>query len=484
MVIGYQIRYRRQLVFDTPVVPPTNRILILVARGTIRVFILTVAQPNEEMTDVSQNRTARTSPTSPSDESGTPDANPPVDDQVDPVDAAADRDFVSRRNALAATATSLLASTTGCLGMFGSDDVLTERVDERTGGTWRMHHGIPSNARTTDATGPAEKPSIEWRHDVEVRTLADPIVADSLVFETPLAGDRGTAIEVATGDRSAVPAIERGNEVVLGVDDAGVYTARVDEEGSALVARDRAGTGERWSADVAARFPTKTTFGDTHAYPTTSSGTIEAVALEDGSLQWQYDSPQAPDSVAASSGDVTFTAAEYLFDLASDSGARAWHREFDARTTTRPVRTDDGVVVGTNQGTVARLQADGSPARAVDVGDRVVYSVLVVDDQVVVTTDGTLLVVDPTSGERVTTLSDVGQLVWLTAGSERIYAVDRATPALLAIDQDDHTVVWRRDLPNDVLGGPVVLDDTILARLGPLGEDANQDENPELVALT
>jgi outer membrane protein assembly factor BamB len=180
---------------------------------------------------------------------------------------------------------------------------------------------------------------------------------------------------------------------------------------------------------------------------------------------------------------VTFTAAEYLFDVDRESGTRSWHRQLDAKTTTRPVRTATGVVVGVDDGTVRRFDRDGTPTGRFDVGTGAVNGILAIDDLLVATTSQNLVMHDPEGGERVRTLEDVGQLVSLTAGSERVYAVDRAEPAIVAVDRDDHDVVWRKSLSTDVLGGPAVLEGTVLVRLGPVG-GADQEQDPALVALT
>lgn len=396
----------------------------------------------------------------------------------------ADARGVSRRRALAAAGAGLVASTAGCLSLLDDDSALTERRDERTAGTWRMHHGTASNGRTTTSTGPRTRPSVEWRRAVEGRGLLDPIVAESLAFETPLAGERATAIEVATGEPSAVPSIERGREIAIGTDDAGVYTARIGDEGSTVVARDPSGTGERWTTAVDARVPFETTVGDDRLYQATTSGGIESVSTADGTTPWRYDSPQPADSVATRGDSVTFTAAEYLFDVDRESGTRSWYRQLDAKTTTRPVRTSNGVVVGVDDGTVRRFDRDGSPTGTFDVGTGVVNGLLAVDDLLVATTSQHLVVHDPEGAERVRTLEDVGELVSLTAGADRVYAVDRDDPAIVAVDRDDHDVVWRRSLSMNVLGGPAVLDGTVLVRVGPLGADADQEQDPALVALT
>ncbi|MEF8826570.1 MAG: PQQ-binding-like beta-propeller repeat protein, partial [Halapricum sp.] len=124
---------------------------------------------------------------------------------------------------------------------------------------------------------------------------------------------------------------------------------------------------------------------------------------------------------------------------------------------------------------------DGTQTATIDPSGASVWALAAVGERAIVGTDDGVTVADATTGEQVATIDDPSSGSQVTVGTDRIYVADNESEALIAIDRVDFEVVWRFSLPETPLGGPVLIDDTVIVRAVPTGEDA--DGNSELLAL-
>ncbi|MEF8881590.1 MAG: PQQ-binding-like beta-propeller repeat protein [Halapricum sp.] len=390
----------------------------------------------------------------------------------------------SRRRALGTLAAGLGIGVAGCLGT--DSTVHDERIDRRIDGEWRMEHGTRTNTRAFEATGPGSEPAVAWRQSVSpaISGMADPIVTDGLVFEPAPAEDDRVAIETATGEWSAVPNIDSSQEAVIGADDDGIYVVRYSRGEDFTVRANRTdGTNQRWERQVQGWGLPKCSISSDSLWLslTEGEGPVHSIATAGGEKRWQIDvPPQLTDSVAVGEDIVAVPASPYLFVYDRSTRERRWYREFEADLTTQPIVTSAGILQGTESGTV-QVFNDGTQTATIDPSGASVWALAAVGERAIVGTDDGVTVADATTGEQVATIDDPSSGSQVTVGTDRIYVADNESEALIAIDRVDFEVVWRFSLPETPLGGPVLIDDTVIVRAVPTGEDA--DGNSELLAL-
>ena len=389
----------------------------------------------------------------------------------------------SRRRALGTLAAGIGISVAGCLET--DSTVHDKRIDRQVDGEWQMEHGTKTNTRAVDVTGPGSEPAVAWRQPVSpAMSRADPIVTDGLVFEPAPAEDERVAIETATGEWSAVPNIDSSQDVVIGADDDGIYIAKYSREEDFTVRANRTdGTNPRWEHQVQGwGLPRCSVSSDSLWLSLTEGeGPVYSIATAGGERQWQIDvPPQLTDSVAINEDTVAVPASPYLFVYDRSTRERQWYREFDADLTTQPIVTPAGILQGVESGTVA-VFTDGTQTATINPSGSAVWALAAVDEQAIIGTDNGVTVADATSGEEIATIDGLGSGSQVTAGTDRIYVADTESEALIAIDRADFEVVWQYSLPDTPLGGPVLIDNTVIVRVVPTGENADGDG--ELLAL-
>lgn len=374
----------------------------------------------------------------------------------------------------------------GCLFDDGPADVRSDRAADRVEGDWSMHHGTPRNTRHTSVSGPAGDLVVDWKRAVGSRSVLDPIVSDSLVYAFGPDDPITTTIEATTGERTTHPWVDGEAEYVLGVEGSTLYLARQVSDTYELLARPAGGDHVLWTTvpgdSPSDRFHEATLRNGTAYVVGFMNPWIKAFDLETGTERWSFDTVGDVGSVAVAEELVALTTDTYVFGLDATTGDRRWHREFDVRISTDPLATDHGTFVGTSDGDVLAFERNGRTDWRTTVSDGAVNALTELAGTLVAGTRDGLVALDPASGEigdrRRTDAATFG----VASGAERIYVV--LVDSTVAVFDRTLQPLWSGDLPDQPVGGPVVLDGLLLVRVGPVGAGADHNRPDSLIAFT
>ncbi|MFC4408159.1 outer membrane protein assembly factor BamB family protein [Haloarchaeobius iranensis] len=388
---------------------------------------------------------------------------------------------VSRRAVLGAAVLGGIATTAGCTGLGSSDDAPREdRADERVDGRWGCHHRTAENTRRTETGGPTAEPTVVWERSVGTRPFVDPVVTDSLAFEYAPADSVTHTVEVATGERTTAPTVDGRGEFVLAVDDDVHCLTRSGGEGSVVVGRAAGDGTEQWTASLPGAPSMRASLVDGVLYVSGFDRQwIRAIDAGDGTEHWTYETVGRVGSLAVEGELATFATGSYLFALDAVEGSRSWHREFDASFTTDAMAVGSAVVAGTDDGRVVAMRRSGEPAWTVDADTGAVTALAAANGRVFVGGEDGITALAVGTGDPLAETDTAASVDGLSVGGDRLYAAT-PDPALTALDRSSLDALWSRGLDRDPVGGPAVLDDTLLLRLGDVGT-ASGDTDQSLV---
>jgi len=165
--------------------------------------------------------------------------------------------------------------------------------------------------------------------------------------------------------------------------------------------------------------------GDMVFAPSTNNR-LYALSLADGSLKWFFESKNTLWATPVSDGSLVFLPAldHNFYALDINSGIPVWQKDLGSALTSAPLLTDDGMLyVSTLEGKVVALNAsDGAIVWEQETGGRLWSTPVMHDDM-------------------------------LYAGN--------ASGKVTAIEVSDGTVAWQQDARSPIIGGGVVMNDTI-----------------------
>lgn len=373
----------------------------------------------------------------------------------------------------------------GCLFDAGTDNARSGRATDRVDGEWPMHNGTPQNTRHRSVSGPVDDLAIDWERTVGSRSLLDPIVSDSLVYAFGTDDPITTTIEAATGERTTQPWVDGEAEYVLGVEGSTLYLAREASEAYELLARPAGGDDVLWTAVPGDRPSDRfheATFRNGTAYVVGfMKPWIGAFDLQTGAERWSFETVGNIGSVAVAEELVAVTTDTYVFGLDATTGDRRWHLEFDVRMSTDPLAMGERTFVGTNDGDVLAFDRDGQTDWRRTVSEGAVNALTELEGTLVAGTSDGLVAVDPASGGVGVRHRTDAATFGVAAGTQQIYAV--FADSTVAVFDRGVRLTWSGDLPDQPVGGPVVLDGLLLVRVGPVGTDADHDRPDSLVAF-
>jgi outer membrane protein assembly factor BamB len=323
---------------------------------------------------------------------------------------------------------------------------------------------MAGNDRRATASGPSAEPSVAWEQRVGGRLLSDPLVADSLVYAVGPERSQVRTVEAAVGERTTVPALDAAPGVPAGLDGDRLCLVRRTNDGPALVGR-RVDTGERIWTRLFPRLPTlaATVADGTAVVPTLQADApaVHAIDIAAGTGRWRAAPAGSVGAAAVDGGLVVFSTDRYLFALDAATGERRWNRQFDTRTTTDPLVTDAGILVGTEDGTLVAVDRSGEVRWRRSVGDDSVSALARFDGAVAVGCSGHVTTYDPERGDRLHRRYGVASNR-VSAGPDRLYAAGETE--LVALAGDGLERVWTATTADRIVSGPVVLSDAAIVR--------------------
>lgn len=362
---------------------------------------------------------------------------------------------MNRRRSLRVLAGGATVGLAGCLsGLFSEADPPLERAERRVDGQWPMQGRDAGNTRRVAASG-APDAEHAWTVGVGQNHQAEPLVADSLVFDAAPGGSTVAAVEAATGERNATVPVDGADGVPLAVDDDLLH---VLAGGNDLRALDRETAATRWSVELE-RLPLWS-FGRRTAYALdTFDPGLLAFDRADGDRRWTFDLVDSPGQLAETEDLTLVSVGSRVY--AVDDGEYAWNRRFESAVHALAAGPD-ACFAATEEGTLAKLDPGGDEVWTASVG-RLPGGLALGEDVLYVCDDEQIFGFDRASGERA-----VGEIVSehvtaVTVGSDAVYGLGKG--GLVALDGTDATRVWdagERESPGRA--GPVVLDGTVLVR--------------------
>jgi outer membrane protein assembly factor BamB len=245
----------------------------------------------------------------------------------------------------------------------------------------------------------------------------------------------------------------------------------------------RENLGVTWSQSFDADLAARPVLFDATLYAGTDDGTVVALDATTGSVEWRYDANSADlgSSLAATDDHV------YVGTMPADAGgpgevhavrradgSRAWRRETDRGVETPPTVVDDTVVVATEGGrTLALAAADGSVRWSWD-GDQAVLAAPAVD------ADSGTVVVRGDGGETTALDLATGDRQWVADwslyaptcapavrdGRVHVGGYDDEQGHLYARDVASGDPAWHRTFDGPVVAAPAVADDRLYVHDG------------------
>ena len=383
-----------------------------------------------------------------------------------------------RRRQLLAEAGGLgLLALSGCASPLHGDD--DRSLPNPPAGTWRQSGHDARNTSVSDVSVP-DRGGVAWSGG-DAATMP-PLFHGGTVVS---AGDGLTALDAETGDRRwritfdgdspaaslAQPAVAGGHLLVgsegwlrsLDPDDGSEQWTRAiegapigpvtvaPEEGVGIVPFERPPAGqpvvELVAFDIAS--------GDTEwTAPLLVSVRTTPPAVLDGRVYaGGYARDETPIARCLDAGD----------------GELVWEREL-ADPTTPPVATDEGIAVGDAGSVVVYDPTDGERLASIDVTDREISALAAGEGTgFVLSTDGLAAVSLPGGSERWSVAGDpsadgvaVGRNAVVAPMSSEAFDLDTAWPCIAAVDRRDGTVRWVHaidDRFDPAIGAPPVLAD-------------------------
>lgn len=399
----------------------------------------------------------------------------------------------TRRNALAAAGSTILAIVAGCAAGSepdgdGDAEPLDDRIEERVDGEWPMHRATPENTAETVATGPGAEPSIAWERRVGANSNVDPFVVDSLVYEYPPDGRDVGTLEAATGEPTAAGPLA-GEELALGTDGQTIVAVRERDDGrDELVGRDIE-TGETaWTADATDLSTPVLTMRDGVAYQGGSTRPYgRAVDLDDGAERWESAS-SLPIDFAVDGDIVAYAFDDLLGALEADTGDQRWAERFEAALTT-PLLVESRVVSGTADGSVLAVEPSGQVAWQKRTADGSVTALAASEGRLFVGTESDVVALDAASGDEVARSTVSGEVRELAVGADSCYAIttetdgDDSANRLVALEKEGLEPAWSVEVPGAVRSRPVILEDLALVRVLPSAAADTNDPDAKLLAF-
>jgi outer membrane protein assembly factor BamB len=429
-----------------------------------------------------------------------------------------------RREFLAAIGTAVALA--GCAGGGGtvtggdhdrsaSSETVQATADpvERPSGSWTQAGADAGNTYVADTVGPTTEPTGERLRPAGCYlTLADPVVADGVLFElgpcegpaTPVPSDLLgpappwlIARDATTGEQlwhASVDVIEGG----LAVADGTVVVVEDRPLEPRLRAFDASTGTEQWTVEFSDGGPLRPPTVAGGAVFTVVGGdppTLRAVGL-DGTRRWSREIGTEFTDVVVSDG--LLVAAEdrgSVFDhdpaphtvvtgRSLDDGAEQWRWEYDAGSPTRFAAADGAAYLFFEEGSLKSISTrDGHERWSADYVHNAVKGLAVTGDTVCVSDVGVLCGLDPDDGSERWTAGEPGNpgvdgewnpgaFLSIAAGEEAVYGDLTGTPSdLLAVDHETGEERWRHQLPVETLNdgdeysgfwrGPIVADGAV-----------------------
>lgn len=362
---------------------------------------------------------------------------------------------MNRRRSLRVLASGATVGLAGCLSsLFSEADPPLERAERRVDGQWPMQGYDAGNTRRATASGVLDAEHA-WTASVGRNHRAEPLVADSLVFDAAPGGSTVATVEAATGERNTTVPVDGADGVPIAVDDGRLY---VLVGGNELRALDRETVATRWSVELEG--PPLWSFGRTTAYALDPFDPgLLAFDRADGDRRWTFDLVDSPGQLAETEDLTLVSVGSRVYAI--DDGEYAWNRRFESDVHALAAGPD-ACFASTEDGTLAKLEPGGDQVWTASVG-RLPGGLGLGEDVLYTCDDEQLFGFDRASGERA-----VGEIVpeyvtAVTVGSDAVYGLGKG--GLVALDGTDGTRVWdagERESPGH--SGPVVLDGTVLVR--------------------
>lgn len=375
---------------------------------------------------------------------------------------------MNRRRSLRVLAGGATVGLAGCLsGLFTDADPPLERAGRRVDGQWPMHGRDAGNTRRVAASGVLDAEHA-WTASVGQNHQAEPLVADSLVFDAAPDGSTVAAVEAATGERNTTVPVDGADGLPIAVGDDLLH---VLVGGNELRALDRETAATHWSVEL-------------EGLPLWSFGRTTAYALDpfepgllafdrvDGDRRWTFDLVDSPGQLAETEDLTLVSVGSRVY--AVEDGEYAWNRRFESDVHALAAGPD-ACFASTEDGTLAKLGPGGDEVWTASVGR--LPGGLGLGEDVLYTCDGEQIIgFDRASGEREVRALVPEYVTAVTVGSDAVYGLGKG--GLVALDGTDGTRVWNageHESPGHA--GPVVLDGTVLVRT------AQSDDSATLHAL-
>ncbi|MET0911152.1 MAG: PQQ-binding-like beta-propeller repeat protein, partial [Ilumatobacteraceae bacterium] len=341
----------------------------------------------------------------------------------------------------------------------GLADVLTYKVD---------------NARTGIMPGPAlvSEPEILWEVDLGAGSAASPLVHDGQVIVSPRDG-RIRALDAESGHETWSLPLDAGIAWTPTIADGVLYVVTEDGVLRAIDLSDRSIT---WSAGGFLDETIVTVVGD--LVIAGAPGELVALSL-DGQERWRQKTTGS-DRVATD-GTVAYVGGEgsgTLSALAVDDGVKRWDMDLDTARVLTPTIVDDGLVAAgrDNPGghnLVVGLAADGTERWRWEPFNRGRISAFTVsEDQVLVASDENdtaIQAIDVRTGDDLWTTPLTGQTQMIPVVADETLYIGGSEAGVTALDTTSGTIRWAMPFEGLMGGGMVVTGGLLIAAIGEEG---------------
>jgi len=369
------------------------------------------------------------------------------------------------RRGVLATIGSLLGATSvyGCLHSDGEEEYVEPADSPMGDDNWPMHRYDAGNTAYNPGThGPKGEPEVEWRFDLEDRSLGNqltpPVVADGMVFfASPRPDDTLYALNAVNG--GTVWSYDDFSPLLALADPLAYHDNAVYAVEGSLWSFDAGEGVDLWSKEIGqegAHQGPKYADGKIFVH----GGNVIYCFDEDGSVLWEAEH-NSPRPLAYSEGELVVSSLDgYLAVLDAEDGSEVWSIEFGSA---RPVARDGTVYVSSGGDLYAydmhggtKIWSNESPGHVRVLTDEHAYLVSSQYSENVV--------VDTETGEEVWRLDELGLglEVFFGAVAGDVLYLDNGSE-VYAIDTRSREVLWEVDpgFYSGIAGQPVVADGRI-----------------------
>lgn len=292
--------------------------------------------------------------------------------------------------------------------------------------------------------------------------------------------DRGSVLTIADGTLHAFDGATGEPEWTFEHEDLSAPIALGDSAivtaaGHDVHAFDLSERSHRWSTEVAEIVGNPVVAGDrllvAHSpYLANDEGTLGALALGDGSIEWEFDLGSSPETSPAVDGETAYLWTEDgLVAVDLQSRTERWTASAGSPPNTAPTITDDAIYVSDDDGSLHRLAPeDGSEVWNVDARTDYWTYVAATADAVVYVAGGTIVGLDAENGEErwTYTTEEQGTSTRPIVGDGVVYGTT-GDYAMHAIDLETGERLWK-DSPGgfDSFKTPAIVDGLLVTAYG------------------